>query len=112
MEKAEMKKLAAEVARFIRPTPGCVTCGKEPTQMCGKYFGRIRHKLPLTEEQQTRVRDIAWIFHELFFISLKNSECVQFLGYLQRKTENTICNSSLSALTHMYQGFESYFYEP
>ena len=60
MEKAEMKKLAAEVARFIRPTPGCVTCGKEPTQMCGKCFGKIRHKLPLTEEQQTRVQNIEY----------------------------------------------------
>jgi len=27
------------------------------------------------------------IFHEFLFISLKNSECVRFLGYLRQKTE-------------------------
>lgn len=52
MEKVEMKRLAAEVVRFIRPTPGCVTCGK--------CFGMIRHKLPLTEDQQTRIRYIEY----------------------------------------------------
>ncbi len=40
---------------------------------------------------------LAWIFHEDFFIPLKNSEYVGFLGYLRQKTKNTICNSSLSA---------------
>jgi len=52
MEKAEVKRLATEVVTFIRPTAGCVTCGK--------CFGKIRHKLPLTQEQQVRVRDIEY----------------------------------------------------
>jgi hypothetical protein len=60
MEKTEIKKLGAKIVSFIRPTPGCQMCSSKVMQMCGKCFGRIRHKLPLTEEQQIRVRDIEY----------------------------------------------------
>jgi hypothetical protein len=46
-----MKKLAAEVARVIRFTPGWVLCSNKVMQMCGKCLGKISHKLPLREEQ-------------------------------------------------------------
>jgi hypothetical protein len=60
MEKTEIKKLGAKIVSFIRPTPGCQMCSSKVMQMCGKCFGRIRHKLPLTEKQQTRIRDIEY----------------------------------------------------
>lgn len=60
MEKTEIKKLGAKIVSFIRPTPGCQMCSSKVMQMCGKCFGRIRHKLPLTEDQQIMIRDIEY----------------------------------------------------
>lgn len=60
MEKTEIKKLGAKIVSFIRPTPGCAMCSSKVMQMCGKCFGRIRHKLPLTEDQQIMIRDIEY----------------------------------------------------
>ena len=45
---------------------------------------------------QTMLTKLARIFHVFLFISLKNSERVEFLGHLRWKTENTICNFYLS----------------
>jgi len=118
MDKKEMKKLATEVVRFIRPTPGCDTCGKEPTQMCGKCFGRIRHKLPLTEDQQLMIRDIEYeakkqIHKRRIFINSLNLVWFVFLffgsllymKYLSGMTKSILFGFIFPIILHVFSYF-------
>ena len=60
MTKNELESLAQEITPFILASPHCSRCGKDRTQMCGRCFGNIRHKLPLTPEQHLKIRDIEY----------------------------------------------------
>lgn len=77
MTQRQMKKLYAEVARYIFPRKGCRTCGPLQCQMCHSYFKQIRHKLPLTLEQKKNIRPIEYgarnyIFRRLLIQNIFN----------------------------------------